>query len=127
MDGGRFPKREHICSTRLMDLLFGSGSQHVVAFPLRAVFRKTDRQQTGVPVQVLISVSKRHFKHAVDRNRVKRQVREAYRRQKQPLCDAIPAEESLLLGLIWISDEHAPSTVVDERIGRLLKRIEEKI
>ena len=127
MDGGRFPKREHICSTRLIDLLFGSGSQHMVAYPLRAVFRKTDRQVTGVPVQVLISVPKRHFKHAVDRNRAKRQVREAYRHMKQPLCDAIPEEGSLLLGFVWISDKHVSSGLVNERIQKLLTRIKEKV
>ena len=127
MDGGRFPKREHICSTRLIDQLFGSGSQWMAAYPLRTVFYKTDRQQTGVPVQILISVPKKHFKHAVVRNRVKRQVREAYRRQKQPLCDAIPAEESLLIGFIWVSDELAPSNIVNERIQKLLARIKEKI
>lgn len=127
MDGGRFPKREHICSTRLIDQLFGNGSQWVAVYPLRAVFRKTDRQQTGVPVQVLISVPKKHFKHAVDRNRVKRQVREAYRRQKQPLCDAMAAEECLLVGFIWMSDKLAPSSIVNERIQKLLTRIKEKI
>lgn len=99
----------------------------MAAYPLRAVFHKTDRQQTGVPVQVLISVPKKHFKHAVDRNRVKRQVREAYRRQKQPLCDAIPAEECLLVGFIWVSNELAPSNIVNERIQKLLTRIKEKI
>ncbi len=127
MESGRFPKREHICSTRLIDQLFGNGSQRVAAYPLRAVFHKTDRQQTGVPVQILISVPKKHFKHAVDRNRVKRQVREAYRQQKQPLCDAIPAEESLLIGFIWVSDELAPSNIVNERIQKLLARIKEKV
>ena len=99
----------------------------MAAYPLRTVFYKTDRQQTGVPVQILISVPKKHFKHAVVRNRVKRQVREAYRRQKQPLCDAIPAEESLLIGFIWVSDELAPSNIVNERIQKLLARIKEKI
>lgn len=127
MESGRFPKREHICSTRLIDQLFGNGSQRVAAYPLRAVFRKTDRLPTGVPVQVLISVPKKHFKHAVDRNRVKRQIREAYRRHKQPLWDAIPAEESLLIGFIWVSDELSPSDIVTERIKKLLTRIGEKI
>lgn len=99
----------------------------MVAYPLRAVFRKTDRQVTGVPVQVLISVPKRHFKHAVDRNRVKRQVREAYRHMKQPLCDAIPEDECLLLGFVWISDKHVSSGLVNERIQKLLTRIKEKV
>lgn len=108
-------------------MLFGSGSQFMVAYPLRAVFRKTDRRTTGVPIQVLISVPKKHFKHAVDRNRVKRQVREAYRHMKQPLCDAIPEEESLLLAFVWISDKHVPSALVNERIQKLLKRIKERV
>ena len=99
----------------------------MAAYPLRAVFHKTDRQQTGVPVQVLISVPKKHFKHAVDRNRVKRQVREAYRHCKQPLCEAIPADECLLLAFVWLSDELAPSSTVSDRVGKLVSRITEKL
>ncbi len=127
MSRAAFPKREHICSTRLIDELFGSGSQSTAAFPLRAVFLKTARQKTGVPVQVLISVPKKRFKHAVDRNRVKRQVREAYRHLKQPLCEAIATEESLLLGFVWTSDRLAPSSVVASRMEKILKRIVEKV
>jgi ribonuclease P protein component len=124
---GRFPKREHLVSTRLMEQLFGSGSQSMVAYPLRVVFHKAERQKTGVPVQILISVPKKRFKHAVDRNRVKRQVRETYRRLKQPLCDAIPADESLLVGFVWLSDQLVSTGVVYARMQKLLSRIEEKI
>lgn len=99
----------------------------MAAFPLRAVFRKTSRQHTGVPIQVLISVPKKRFKHAVDRNRVKRQVREAYRHLKQPLADAIPQEECLLLAFVWMSNRLAPSGLVNSHMEKLLRRIAEKI
>ena len=110
-----------------MEQLFGSGSQSMVAYPLRVVFLKVERTSVGVPVQILISVPKRHFKHAVDRNRVKRQVREAYRRLKQPLCDAVPAGQSLIVGFVWLSDQLVPTSVVYARLQKLLARITEKI
>ena len=122
-----FPKREHIVSTRLIEQLFSSGSTSMAAYPLRAVFRMVERSQTDVPVQVLISVPKKRFKHAVDRNRVKRQVREAYRQHKQPLVDAIPADQSLLLGFIWVGDSLDASSIVASRIAKLLTRITEKL
>ena len=122
-----FPKLEHIVSTRLIEQLFGSGSTSMAAYPLRAVFHMVERSRTGVPVQVLISVPKKRFKHAVDRNRVKRQVREAYRHHKQPLVDIIPTDQSLLLGFIWTSDRLAPSSLVASRIEKLLFRIVEKL
>ena len=122
-----FPKREHIISTRLIEQLFSSGSTSMAAYPLRAVFRMVERSQTDVPVQVLISVPKKRFKHAVDRNRVKRQVREAYRQYKQPLVDAIPSNQGLLLGFIWVGDCLAPSSIVGNRIEKLMIRIAEKL
>ena len=122
-----FPKREHIVSTRLIELLFGSGSVSMAAFPLRAVSCMVERNQTGVPVQVLISVPKKRFKHAADRNRVKRQVREAYRYSKQSLVDAIPADQSLLLCFIWVGDRLVPSHIIANRIEKLVTRIVEKL
>ena len=86
-----------------------------------------ERSQTNVPVQVLVSVPKKRFKHAVDRNRVKRQVREAYRHHKRSLVDAIPADQSLLLGFIWVGDRLLPSSIIAKRIEKLLTRITEKL
>ncbi len=131
MDGGRFPKREHICSTRLIDQLFGSGSQWMAAYPLRAVFHKTDRQQTSVPVQVLISVPKKHFKHAVDRNRVKRQVREGYRLNKKALetlvTEHLKPNSQLLIAFIWIDDKLHPSKEVHMKVRSLMEHIAERV
>ena len=92
-----------------MDALFQSGnSKSVVAFPLRVVYLYTERAEGEEPAQVLVSVSKRHFKHAVDRNRVKRQIREAYRRQKAELATAAAeANLSYNIAFIYMSDELA--------------------
>ena len=97
------------------------------AFPLRAVFKKVPRSQIEVPIQILISVPKKRFKHAVDRNRVKRQVREAYRHCKQPLFDAIDDNESLLLAFFWIYDRQATSATVARQVERLVGRIAEML
>ena len=89
----RLRKGERLCSKKLIDTLFGTGGSHAMtAFPLKAVYRLIDcKSETSAPeetvmesnVQVLVSVPKKHFKRAVKRNRVKRQVREAYRKHKR--------------------------------------------
>jgi len=123
-----FQKRERMVSLKLIESLFGGGcSQSVAAFPLRAVYMLSERQAGDAPVQLLISVPKKRFKHAVDRNRVKRQVREAFRQHKDLLWQVVPEEQRLLLAFIWLSDEHRPSKEVALRVVGLMKRISEKL
>lgn len=125
-----FSKRERVVSRKLMETLFHAGnSKSMAAYPLRVVYRYQSRSEGEPPVQVLLSVSKRHFKHAVDRNRVKRQLREAYRHNKhlvwQPLAGR--GNEALVLAFIWLSDELQPSAVVTDCMVRLLSRLAEKL
>ena len=112
-----FRKSERLCSKKVIDALFAGGNKSFSAYPLRVVYM--ENSEPGV--KVLISVSKRHFKHAVDRNRVKRQIREAYRNNK----DILSAEKGFNLAFIWLSDETSPSDVVASRIINLLTRIKE--
>jgi len=109
------PKSERLCSKKAIDALFAGGNKSFSAYPIRVVYM--ERPEPGV--QILLSVSKRRFKHAVDRNRVKRQMREAYRLNKHIL----PADKGLFIAFIWLSDELFPSQVVTERIINLLNRI----
>ena len=123
-----FRKRERIVSLKLIESLFGGGcSQSVAAFPLRAVYMLTERQTGDTPVQLLISVPKKRFKHAVDRNRVKRQIREAFRQHKDLLYHVLSDNQRLLLAFIWLSDEHRSSKEVEGRIVTLMRRIGEKL
>lgn len=119
-----FRKQERIVSDLLIETLFEKGdSQSLAAYPLRVVYLQTERQPGHAPIQILISVPKKRFKHAVDRNRVKRQIREAYRRHKQLVINGIEEGREMLIAFIWISDRHCPSAEVEKRVVSLLKRM----
>ena len=120
----RFRKRERIVSQKLIDQLFGGGQSHsVAAFPLRAVYMQRERQEGQEPVEVLVSVPKKHLHHAVDRNRVKRQVREAYRLQKELLTARVPQEQTLDIAFIWLCDRLRPSVEISRKMSIVLERI----
>ena len=75
-----FSKKEKLKSQKLIEHLFSQGKT-VVAYPLRLVYIETTFGD-DVRAKVGVSVSKRHFKHAVNRNRIKRLMREGYRLNK---------------------------------------------
>ena len=125
-----FHKRERIVSRKLIEQLFShTGSHSKAAFPVRAVYRlePCDGEAEAAPVQLLISVSKRHFKHAVDRNRVKRQLREAYRHHKALLDGCVPEGHRLAVAFIWLTPNHQASQLIEKRVIALLKQIGETI
>lgn len=87
-----------------------------------------DASEGEAPASILISVPKKRFKRAVKRNLVKRQVREAYRKNKRLLTDALVAKDKrLVLAFIWLDNEIHPSAEVEEKVKRLLFHIIEKI
>lgn len=121
-------KEERLCSKKLIGQLFEGGNNHsIVAFPLRAVFMKTTLAKA--PVQMLVSVPKRQFKRAVKRNRVKRQVREAFRNNKTLLEDAKTANEGggIVIAFIWLDNRLRTTQEVEGKVKSLLQRIKERL
>ena len=135
----RLRKEERLCSKKLIDTLFGTGGSHAMtAYPLKAVYRLIDsKTETSVSketvmeskVQVLVSVPKKQFKRAVKRNRVKRQVREAYRKHKSYVTLRVNelTDKQLLIAFIWLSNELIDSVTIEQRVSNLLQRIGERI
>ena len=118
-----FKKSERLCSRILMDCLFQGDNRTATAYPLRAVFLPVEEeQQKGV--SILISVPKKRFHDAVDRNRVKRQIREAYRKNKHALAEQVAQSgKGLLVALIYVSAEIETTEQIEKRMIRLLDKI----
>jgi ribonuclease P protein component len=107
-----FSKEERLCSSKLIDRLFSEGNRQISAFPVRLVWLLSDDVEG---VQILISAPKRNFHHAVDRNRIKRQIREFYRTSSAPLKEAVSSQgKGLVLAFLfndnrlWETDKLAP-------------------
>lgn len=123
-------KKEKLCGKKPIERLFaGGGSRSMSAFPLRMVYVKTERDAGEPYVKILVSVSKRHFKRAVKRNRVKRQVREAYRLNKDIIIRAFDkaGNEGLDIAFVWLDDKIWLTAEIEKRMRNLLHRVSEKI
>ncbi len=97
-----FKKAERLCSRILIDKLFKDGSSFI-AYPLRLTFCliKADDDK----LQILFNVTKRRFKKAVDRNLLKRRMRESYRTNKTLFDSLNLGEYKLLIAFNFIGNE----------------------
>jgi ribonuclease P protein component len=120
--GFAFPKEEHLCRKKLIDELFGKQGSSFGVYPLRFVWIKAPAP-TVAPPQVLISVSKRGFKRAVDRNRLKRLIREAYRLNKYRLLAQPNGHTIALLGILYTGKEKSPFALVEKKLISALQRL----
>ena len=80
------PKYERICKENDIQVLFDKG-QGFSVYPYRVIFLFRHDESCPVTVRLLVSVSKKRFHHAFKRNRVKRLIRESWRRNKAPLYE----------------------------------------
>ena len=118
-----FTKEERLCNKKLIDKLFHNGSSFL-CYPFKASWLYTDEPQL-YPVQILFSVSKKRYKRAVDRNLIKRRMREAYRLKKQQhLYDMLTgANKKIMLSLGYIGKEIAPYDFTEKKMLKLLTQL----
>ena len=82
--GFTFKKAERLNSKKLIEELYSRRHPSIMHYPLSLSWMSVNNNQE-FPVSVLLTVSKRNFRKSVERNRIKRLLREAYRLNKQPL------------------------------------------
>lgn len=103
-----YNKFEKLKSRKQIELLFAKGKS-ISAFPVKVFYLPVDHTPVH-PVQVGVGVSARNFKKAVDRNTIKRRMREAYRLHKLPLHEHLVAQQkSVAVFILWI-DKQMPTT-----------------
>lgn len=118
-------KPERLNKKKIIEKMFAGGSRSFSIFPLRVVWLPVEK--LDAPVSILVSVSKRRFKRAVKRNRVKRQIREAYRLNKTFLLTPLAEKgRRLAIAFIYLSDELMDSALIEEKMKIALVRIAEK-
>lgn len=102
-----FPKSERVTSKKEIERIFSEATAiRQKSLILRYVL--ADADGSGSPVRVLFVVPKRKFKHAVTRNRIKRQLREVYRTNSAPLKKiAIESNKVLILGVLYLGHPKA--------------------
>lgn len=127
----RLTKAERLSSKAVIDRLFSGGNGSMAMFPLRIVWMLSERSQDDdavPPVRMLVSIPKKRLRHAVDRNRMKRQVREAYRLNKEILWKALEASDKRIdIAFIGIADQPMSSQSVHRSVVKSLVRISEKL
>lgn len=113
----RFPKNEKLKSKKTIERLFLEGKS-VTKFPLKLFFLPTESVDE-VKIKAAVSVSKRNFKTAVHRNRIKRLLREAYRLNKHLLVEK--TDQNYAIMVLYIGKEMPEFDAIDKKMKTLLQ------
>src|SRR4051812_32054588 len=122
----RFSKQEHLCTRKLIEKVVKEG-KNVGAYPFRLKWVKAELN-TKYPAQIALSVSKRNFKRSVDRNRIKRLMREVDRKNKAGFYETLLQKElqcALLLG--YLGKEIPDYAAVEKGLILSLHNLEKNI
>jgi ribonuclease P protein component len=118
-----YPKIEKLKSQKQIEQLFSEGKS-VSAYPLRMVYLKTEFDE-DTQIKTRVTVSKRNFKNAVDRNRIKRLLREAYRLNKASYFNNISSCYTLMI--LYIGKDGTDFDSIDIKMKQLLETFSKKM
>lgn len=121
-----FPAAERIKSKKVLEELYQKG-ETINHFPFRLKFMRHNFEDE-VKVKITVSVPKRNVRKAVQRNRLKRQIKEAYRLNKSTLLSQFENEpKGLALFLIYTGKQDQEYALLESKLIELLKKLQSKL
>lgn len=122
----RLYKKQKLCSTLAIEALFGKGADvcSCLAFPLRAVWRENPGRKSDAPLQFMISVPKKRLRHAVDRVKMRRRIREAFRLHHQQY--ALEAGKKYDIIFVYVNSGLLPYHKVERAMHKILTQVSSK-
>jgi len=122
-----FSKSERLCSTILITKLFDKGTAFYID-PFKVIWIETPLPDNKHNVQILIGVSKKNIKKSVDRNRMKRLIKEAYRLNKHILCDALKEDnKQYALAVLFNGKQIIDFAQLQNKILLILHRLKKEL
>jgi ribonuclease P protein component len=114
-------KQERLSSLKEIEVLFKEGKSFS-KYPFRVIWLEKDpTSSTGI--RVMFSVSKRKFPRAVDRNKVKRLMRESYRLLKPAFFQSMPVNTSRDIGFVYTGTEILDFQIIQSNLSKALDRL----
>ena len=122
-NNNKFTKSERLSRKSTIEKLYAEG-RSVAAFPLRAVYLPLEPEDNEPTASILIAVSKKRFRHAVDRNLVKRRLREAYRLNKHSFIEELQQRNCrMAVSILYLDKQHHSYSYLQSRLKKLLQAI----
>lgn len=121
-----FQRGERLKSRKAIGALFKTGKSFG-QYPLRLVYMPMEERRSAFPAQFAVSVPRKKFPGAVARNRIRRQLREAWRLNKHRLYRALEKEErQYALMAIYVAQETLPFAEVERAVQQMIRRFLKK-
>ena len=119
-------KLEKLSHKASIDAIFQKKGKSIFKTPVLLAYYKTELL-TPYPCQIMVSVGKKKFKSAVDRNRIKRQLTDIYRLQKHKLYDVVSADTQYAIGILFLGKTMPTHQDLEQHLTAAIDELVERI
>ena len=122
-----FRKSERLCGKKTIEEVYSKGTSKLV-FPFRLIWKISESNEDLAPCRILISVPKRNFRRANQRNLIKRRIRESYRLSKHELYDILKIKQvNLDIALLFISKKELSFEAIHLAMQNVIRAFDKEI
>ncbi len=114
-----FKKQEKLKKSKLIEKLFANGKP-ITEFPIKLIYLETEHE-SPYKIQAGVTVSKRNFNKAVDRNKIKRLLREVYRKNKCMIYESKNTKKHIFM-FIYLGKKEFDYHVLEDKMKLLLQK-----